>query len=81
VLIHGDLALDNVLVTAEDGLSLIDWPGGGQGDPRHDIALGLQTKPEFELGERELAAFYEGYGGAPVDSATRDWFVDLYDFF
>ena len=32
VLIHGDLALDNVLVAAEDAMSLIDWSGGGQGE-------------------------------------------------
>ena len=82
VLIHGDLALDNVLVTEEDGLSLIDWPGGGPGDPlRHDIALALDTTPEFELGDSGLEAFFEGYGGAAVDLATREWFVDLYHFF
>ena len=81
VLIHGDLALDNVLVAAEDAMSLIDWSGGGPGDPRCDLALALQTEPEIELGESELAAFFEGYGGIPVDGATRRWFEDLYEFF
>jgi aminoglycoside phosphotransferase (APT) family kinase protein len=81
VLIHGDLALDNILVGAEDAMSLIDWSDGAQGDPRYDLALSLRTEPEIELGEIELAAFFEGYGGVPVDRATRRWFVNLYEFF
>ena len=81
VLIHGDLALDNVLVAAEDAMSLIDWSGGAQGDPRCDLALALHTEPEIELGEIELAAFFEGYGGVPMERATRRWFEDLYEFF
>ncbi len=62
VLIHGDLALDNVLIAADDDLGLIDWSGGAQGDPRCDLALALQTEPEFALEETALAAFYDGYG-------------------
>jgi aminoglycoside phosphotransferase (APT) family kinase protein len=81
VLIHGDLALDNVLINADDTMSLIDWSGGGQGDPRYDIALALQTEPEVALGDIERAAFFEGYAGVPPDPATRDWFVALYEFF
>jgi aminoglycoside phosphotransferase (APT) family kinase protein len=81
VLIHGDLALDNVLVATGDAMSLIDWPGGAQGDPRYDLALALDTAPELELSESELAAFFEGYCGAPVERATRQWFEDLYEFF
>ena len=81
VLIHGDLALDNVLVAAEDTMSLIDWSGGAQGDPRYDVALALNTEPEIELGEIELAAFFEGYGGVPMERAARKWFEDLYEFF
>lgn len=81
VLIHGDLALDNVLVSAEDAMSLIDWSGGAQGDPRYDLALALHTEPELELGEAELAAFFEGYGGIPMDRSTRSWFESLYEFF
>lgn len=56
VLIHGDLALDNVLIAAGDAMSLIDWSGGAQGDPRCDVALALQTEPEITLGEMELTA-------------------------
>lgn len=81
VLIHGDLALDNVLVAAGDVMSLIDWSGGGQGDPRIDVAFALQTEPEFALGEMERAAFYDGYGGTPIDSAAQQWFTDLNEFF
>lgn len=81
VLIHGDLALDNVLVAADDAMSLIDWSGGGRGDPRCDLALALLTEPEFVLGDRELAAFYEGYGGTPIDPAAQQWCTDLYEFF
>lgn len=81
VLIHGDLALDNVLLAAEDAMSLIDWSGGAQGDPRYDLALALHTEPEIELGEIELAAFFEGYGGVPMDRSTRRWFENLYEFF
>lgn len=80
-LIHGDLALDNVLVDDTGALSLIDWAGGGSGDPRHDVALALQTKPEFELSTGDLAQFFEGYGADALDAEARDWFVRLYDYF
>jgi aminoglycoside phosphotransferase (APT) family kinase protein len=81
VLIHGDLGLDNLLVTADDTMSLIDWSCGGQGDPRCDVSLALQTEPELVMADRELAAFYEGYGTIPLDIAARRWFEDLWEFF
>jgi aminoglycoside phosphotransferase (APT) family kinase protein len=80
-LIHGDLALDNVLIDERGALSFVDWAGGGPGDPRHDVALALNTKPEAELTPPVLAAFFAGYGTAPVDEPTRNWFVGLYDYF
>lgn len=80
-LIHGDLALDNLLVDSRGTLGLIDWAGGGPGDPRHDVALALQTRPEAELSAGVLDAFYAGYESTPVAEATRDWFVRLYDYF
>ena len=80
-LIHGDLSLDNELVDERGELALIDWADGGRGDPRHDLALALQTKPELELSAEALDAFFAGYGTAPLDEATRDWFVRLYDYF
>jgi aminoglycoside phosphotransferase (APT) family kinase protein len=80
-LIHGDLDLANVLIDERGELALIDWAGGGSGDPRHDIALALHTEPELELSPDALEAFFAGYGTAALDEATRDWFVRLYDYF
>jgi aminoglycoside phosphotransferase (APT) family kinase protein len=81
VLIHGDLALDNVLVASGGTMSLIDWSSGDKGDPRCDLALALQTEPELELTEAERMSFFEGYGTEPIDKASRKWFEDLYEFF
>ena len=81
VLIHGDLALDNVLITSDGAMSFIDWSDGDQGDPRYDLALALQTEPEIQLSDMEETAFFEGYGIAPIDRITRRWFEDLYEFF
>jgi aminoglycoside phosphotransferase (APT) family kinase protein len=81
VLIHGDLALDNVLIASDGAMSLIDWSGGDQGDPRCDLAFALQTEPEIQLSDLELSAFSEGYGTGPIDRVTRKWFEDLYEFF
>jgi aminoglycoside phosphotransferase (APT) family kinase protein len=80
VLIHGDLALDNVLV-GDDGMCLIDWSGGDLGDPRYDIALALATNPELYLRDEEVEAFFEGYACTPIDAATLRWFTNLYEFF
>jgi aminoglycoside phosphotransferase (APT) family kinase protein len=81
VLIHGDLALDNLLIAADGSTSLIDWPSGDSGDPRCDVSLAVQTEPEIQLSETELDAFFESYGTAPLDRITRRWFEDLYEFF
>lgn len=81
VLIHGDLALDNVLVAPDGEMSLIDWSNGDCGDPRHDVSLAVQTEPEMTLSDREVTAFFAGYGTPPLDRATRKWFEDLYEFF
>jgi len=81
VLIHGDTALDNVLIDAAGRLSLIDWATADSGDYRCDIALALQSEPETTFTEEELHAFYAGYEGARVDRLTRKWFEDLWDFF
>jgi hypothetical protein len=62
-------------------MSLIDWSGGDQGDPRYDVAVALETEPEVELGHAELAAFFGGYGGVGIDRATRRWLEELYEFF
>ena len=80
-LIHGDLALDNVLVEPEGRMHVIDWSDGDLGDPRSDVALALATEPELRLQERDVAAFVAGYGEVTLDPATARWFVDLYEFF
>ena len=80
-LIHGDLALDNVLIASDGTVSLIDWPAGDAGDPRCDLSLALQTDPEIQLTASDLTAFFEAYGIAPIDRTTRRWFEDLYEFF
>ena len=81
VLIHGDLALDNVLVGEDGALSLIDWSGGGQGDPRWDIALALDTQPDVTLRPDDIAAFENAYGQTLPDAAIQRWFLNLYEFF
>jgi aminoglycoside phosphotransferase (APT) family kinase protein len=80
-LIHGDLALDNVLIDDSGAMSLIDWSDGGSGDCRSDVALALQTEPETVLTAVELDAFYAGYGEPPLAIETRRWFEQLYEFF
>lgn len=81
VLMHGDLALDNVLVEPDGRMSLIDWSGADLGDPRQDVALALSVEPELQLADAEETAFFEGYGGPPPDAATTTWFRRLYQFF
>jgi aminoglycoside phosphotransferase (APT) family kinase protein len=81
VLIHGDLALDNVLIDQDGSMSLIDWSDGDLGDPRYDVALALGTEPEIQLREADIAGFFDGYGGTPMDAETTRWFTSLYDFF
>ena len=81
VLIHGDLALDNVLVAGEDTMSLIDWSGGAQGDPRYDLALALDMARTSSWVESDVAAFFGGGRRITPDGATRRWFEDLYEFF
>jgi aminoglycoside phosphotransferase (APT) family kinase protein len=80
-LIHGDLALDNVLVAVDGSMGLIDWSGGDLGDPRYDISLAVATEPEICLSKAEIAEFFDGYGGAHLDAATIESFRNLYEFF
>jgi len=80
VLIHGDLALDNVLIDADGTMSLIDWSGGDVGDPRFDISLALRTETT-NVSQDQIAAFFNGYGDVPLDERTQQWFEHLYEFF
>lgn len=79
-LIHGDLNLENVLVSNGAVTGLIDWSGGDLGDPRYDVALALLSDEELELDDEMLAAFASGYG-AVTSRAEREWFEGLYEFF
>jgi aminoglycoside phosphotransferase (APT) family kinase protein len=80
-LIHGDLGLDNVLVDEGRVATIVDWPMGGSGDPRFDIAIAIEHDDDLPLDDAQLAAFWAGYGEAPLDSTTRGWFERLWDFF
>ena len=44
-LIHGDFTIDNVLVSNGVITGVIDWSGGGYGDPRYDVSLAIRPKP------------------------------------
>ena len=80
-LIHGDLALDNVLVQGTEVMGLIDWPLGGTGDPRYDIALALRSERPGGPTAAELGVFEEAYGAPLPPPETLRWLVELYDFF
>ena len=80
-LMHGDLALDNVLVDESGIVGIIDWSSGDVGDPRYDLAIALHSDDDFDITQTEIAAFYSTYGGAPLDGHTQDWFMNLWEFF
>lgn len=81
-LIHGDFTIDNVLVHDGKITSIIDWSGGGFGDPRYDISLAIRPKPNaFEV-ESEINAFFEGYGKRTLSEREYKYFEEgLYSFF
>jgi aminoglycoside phosphotransferase (APT) family kinase protein len=80
-LIHGDCSLDNVLVHNERVCSLIDWAGGGRGDPRYDLALATQVEQEVFQSASDYDAFYSGYTGERLTEAERSYFLSLDEFF
>jgi aminoglycoside phosphotransferase (APT) family kinase protein len=80
-LIHGDFTLDNVLVAGGEVTGVIDWSGGGSGDPRYDLALATRPKPYAFQAAGDLAAFFEGYRGRPLSAADTAYFRGLYEFF
>ncbi len=79
--IHGDFNLDNVLMNNNRLAGIIDWPGGGYGDPRYDIALALAGDSEIQLTSEEVRAFYTGYGGERISEEEIKYFLNLYEFF
>lgn len=82
-MIHGDYGIDNVLVSGDSLIGVIDWSGGAVGDPRYDVALGTRPQGVAFASEREsdLAVFYAGYGGVPLSRAITDYYIGLYEFF
>ena len=80
-LIHGDCTLDNVLVHNGIVNGLIDWAGGGRGDPRYDLALATQVEREAFGTASDYDAFYSGYRGARLTEAEHSYFLDLDEFF
>jgi aminoglycoside phosphotransferase (APT) family kinase protein len=81
-LIHGDFTIDNVLVYDGKITSIIDWSGGGFGDPRYDISLAIRPKPNaFEI-QSDIDIFCEGYGKKFLGEQEYKYFSEgLYEFF
>lgn len=80
-LIHGDFTLDNVLVLDGRITGVVDWSGGGIGDPRYDVALAVRTKhPAFDKA-RDEEVFFQGYGRRMASDRELEYFTDLYEFF
>lgn len=80
--IHGDFTVDNVLISEGKVTGIIDWAGGGIGDPRYDLALAIRPKKTglFQtLQDRQ--AFFEGYGLSDLSEADYEYFISLYEFF
>jgi len=80
-LIHGDFTLDNTLVADGRITGVIDWAGGGAGDPRYDLALAIGAEPEAFRSRADLASFWRGYGDSSLSAAEQRYFLDLYEFF
>jgi len=82
-LIHGDFTVDNVLIKDRKVIGVIDWMGGGMGDPRYDLALAIRPKSSGLFHEpQDRAAFFEGYGElVTLHESEYSYFVTLYEFF
>lgn len=80
-LIHGDYALDNILVSDGKVTGVIDWGWAACGDPRFDLAIATHRKPEAFGGAADFDAFYDGYSGRRLAKEEEEYFVRLYEFF
>ena len=80
--IHGDFTVDNVLISEGKVTGIIDWAGGGRGDPRYDLALAVRPK-ETGLFQtlQDRQAFFEGYSLSDLNRDEYAYFVSLYEFF
>lgn len=79
-LIHGDMALDNVLIDDAGNIGFVDWAWGDCGDPRYDLALAEQGLQRLGLAADEISVFFATYGQRP-DRKTLNWFECLCEFF
>jgi Ser/Thr protein kinase RdoA (MazF antagonist) len=61
---HRDLWADNVLQTADDGVSVIDWENSGPADPNHELGCVLFEFARADSGRaRALTGAYREAGG------------------
>jgi len=58
VLGHGDIAPQNVIISVEEGLKLIDWEDLGLIDPAYEIAIIFSS---FDFSDRQKELFLEEY--------------------
>lgn len=81
-LIHGDFTVDNVLISRGKVAGIIDWAGGGLGDPRYDVALAIRPeKGGLFHTQQDRQAFFAGYGLSGLSESDYEYFVNLYEFF
>lgn len=81
-LIHGDFTIDNVLVHEGKVTGVIDWSGGGFGDPRYDVSLAIRSNPNAFQDQTDRDTFFEGYGKQIITDEDYTYFADgLYEFF
>lgn len=81
-LMHGDFTVDNVLIVEGKVTGIIDWAGGGMGDPRYDVALAIRPRKTglfHTLQDRQ--AFFEGYDLSDLSKFDYEYFINLYEFF
>ncbi|MEP6695493.1 MAG: aminoglycoside phosphotransferase family protein [Pseudonocardiales bacterium] len=76
VFVHGDLHLDNVLVT-ENGCVLCDTDELGLGGPHWDLAFLVDPGRSAALSAGEREVFQAGYGGPLPDDATARTFARI----
>jgi aminoglycoside phosphotransferase (APT) family kinase protein len=75
-LVHGDLALHNVLADGTRVTALLDWELAHAGDPAEDL-LSFKALAETLIPWSEFMDLYVQHGGAPV-SAERERFFSIW---
>jgi aminoglycoside phosphotransferase (APT) family kinase protein len=80
-LIHGDFALDNILVLDGEVSGIVDWAWGAAGDLRYDLALVTRPKDGIFYPPEDVPPLLEGYGTTGLSQEEYGYFVSLYEFF